>query len=115
MNACPNRTCGSRVATSPDRLAVLLLAALLPGPGRAGAGGRDRAAAAPPQAAPPKDALGRDTPRGTVLGFMNAARAAHDEVAAQYLNTTLRDRAAVDLAHQLFVSSTAACRRVSTS
>ena len=38
-------------------------------------------------AAPPKDPLGRDTPRGTVLGFMNAARDGRDEVAPQYLNT----------------------------
>ena len=34
---------------------------------------------------------------------MNAARDARDEVAPQYLNTNLRDRAAVDLAHKLFV------------
>src|SRR4029453_11985950 len=56
----------------------------------------------PPQAAPAKDALGRDTPRGTVLGFMNAARNARDEVSPQYLNTPLRDQAAVDLALKLF-------------
>jgi len=53
--------------------------------------------------AAPKDPLGRDTPRGTVLGFMNAAREGHDEVAAQYLHTKLHDKAAVTLAHQLFV------------
>ena len=34
---------------------------------------------------------------------MNAAREGRDEVAPQYLNTRLRDRAAVDLAHKLFV------------
>ena len=65
---------------------------------------RRRGSAGPPlgaaQAAPRRDALGRDTPRGTVLGFMNAAREARDEVAPQYLNTDLRDGAAVELAHQ---------------
>ena len=58
---------------------------------------------ATPQAAPPKDPLGRDTPRGTVLGFMNAARDGRDDVAPLYLNTSLRDRAAADLARKLFV------------
>src|SRR3954451_14212398 len=61
------------------------------------------AAAPPASAANPKDALGRDTPRGTVLGFMNAARQGSDTAAPLYLNTNLRDKAAVKLAHQLFV------------
>ncbi len=56
-----------------------------------------------PQAAPAKDGLGRNTPRGTVLGFMNATRAGRDELAPQYLNTKLREQAAVDLAHQLYL------------
>jgi MscS family membrane protein len=51
----------------------------------------------------PKDALGRTTPRGTVLGFVNAARKGDDELAVQYLNTRLRGKRATDLAHQLFV------------
>jgi len=51
----------------------------------------------------PKDALGRTTPRGTVLGFVNAARKADYELAVQYLNTRLRGKRATDLAHQLFV------------
>ena len=51
----------------------------------------------------PKDALGRTTPRGTVLGFLTAARKGENEVAVQYLNTRLHGKAATDLAHQLFV------------
>jgi len=59
--------------------------------------------AAPAAPAAPKDTLGRETPRGTVLGFMNASRAGQPEVGTLYLNTNLRDAAAVDLAHKLFV------------
>ena len=51
----------------------------------------------------PKDALGRTTPRGTVLGFLSAIRKGDNELAAQYLNTRLRGKTATDLAHQLFV------------
>ena len=47
---------------------------------------------------PPKDALGRDTPRGTVLGFMSAARANKQEVTALYLNSGLSGDAATELA-----------------
>jgi MscS family membrane protein len=57
-----------------------------------------RAAAAEPA----RDTLGRDTPRGTVLGFMAAARAGNDEVSPLYMNTPLRGRSAIDLARQLF-------------
>jgi MscS family membrane protein len=57
---------------------------------------------APVQPEVPKDPLGRTTPRGTVLGFLNAARGGKDELAAQYLNTRLRGNAAAVLAHQLF-------------
>jgi MscS family membrane protein len=56
-----------------------------------------------PVPAPLRDTLGRETPRGTVLGFMNAARNSRDEVSPMYLNTALRDRNAVELAHKLFV------------
>ncbi len=52
---------------------------------------------------PAKDPLGRDTPRGTVVGFMNAAHDGHDDVASQYLNTRLGDPDAVRLARKLFV------------
>ena len=50
-----------------------------------------------------RDALGRDTPRGTVLGFLAAGRDGRDDVASQYLNTKLSGKAAAALAHQLFV------------
>ena len=60
--------------------------------------------ATPPAAAPaPEDALGRDTPRGSVLGFLTAARKGENEIAAQYLSTRLKGQAATTLAHQLFV------------
>jgi MscS family membrane protein len=51
----------------------------------------------------PKDALGRTTPRGTVLGFLSAARKGDNDLAASYLNTRLHGQAATDLAHQLFL------------
>jgi MscS family membrane protein len=63
-------------------------------------------ATAPPPSNPPpvpKDALGRDTPRGTVLGFLNAARKGENELASQYLRSALSGRAAADLSHLLFV------------
>jgi len=58
---------------------------------------------APTKAAPPKDALGRTTPRGTVLGFLSAAHKEDYETAARYLNTGLRGKSATALAHKLFV------------
>jgi MscS family membrane protein len=61
------------------------------------------APAAPAAPEPPKDTLGRDTPRGALFGFMRAAREANGEVASLYLNTTLRGAAAQDLARQLYV------------
>src|SRR5204862_84676 len=59
------------------------------------------ATAGAPEAA--KDTLGRDTPRGTLLGFIRAARDGNSEVASLYLNTSLRGSAARDLADQLYV------------
>lgn len=50
-----------------------------------------------------KDALGRDTPRGTVRGFLSAARQGQYDLAVQYLNTRLPGEAATDLARRLFV------------
>jgi MscS family membrane protein len=50
----------------------------------------------------PTDALGRDTPRGSVLGFLAAARKG-TSVAALYLDTPLRGPDADELAHQLAV------------
>ena len=79
-------------------IAVLSGATVLAQPGA-----RVSTPVAPPQPAePPKDPLGRDTPRGTVLGFIGAARKGADELTPQYLNTRLRDNG-VDLARQLFV------------
>ena len=49
------------------------------------------------------DPLGRDTPRGTVLGFLSAARAGDYRNAAQYLNVQKSGRHAILLAQQLFV------------
>lgn len=67
-------------------------------------------AASAQTAAPPvapvvaaSDALGRTTPRGTVLGFLKAMRLGDNEAAVRYLNTKLRGQAAIDLAKQLFV------------
>ena len=83
-------------------------------PDRRGAGRRRRRRAGAQTAAetstqtaaqPPAetDALGRDTPRGTVLGFMNAARAGKTDVTPLYLDTNLTGQAATDLANQLYV------------
>lgn len=60
--------------------------------------------AAPSTAQPPapKDPLGRDTPRSTVLGFLEAGRNNEDQLAAQFLETPLTGQAAALLAHQLF-------------
>ena len=60
-------------------------------------------AGAAPQVSPPPDTLGRNTPRGTVLGFLKAARNGDYDAATQYLNTQRRGKAGADLAHELFV------------
>jgi len=60
----------------------------------------------PPEAPPleaPKDTLGRTSPRGTVLGFLAAARKGNSEIAALYLNTSLRGEPAQALARQLAI------------
>ena len=63
------------------------------------------AASATPAAAPAEagDNLGRESPRGTVIGFLNAARSGDDYLAAQYLDVKLPREAAESLARQLFV------------
>jgi MscS family membrane protein len=61
------------------------------------------AASTAPQPAPEKDPLGRDTPRGTVLGFMTAARKGNLEAAALYLSATPGDPGVAALARQLYV------------
>jgi MscS family membrane protein len=58
------------------------------------------APAAQPQVT--KDALGRTSPRGTVLGFVTAARKGNMQAASLYLNTPLKGAAAQLLAQQLF-------------
>ncbi|MGE5833938.1 MAG: mechanosensitive ion channel family protein [Acidobacteriota bacterium] len=59
-------------------------------------------ASAQPAPKPAKDPLERETPRGTVRGFLSAGRSGQDEVAAEYLNLP-PGRRATGLAHQLFV------------
>jgi MscS family membrane protein len=87
-------------------LAALLLVVWLPGRlawAQAGAG-RTAAPAAPsaqPESA--RETLGRETPRKTVLGFINAARKGNDEILPVYLDTSLKGQAAVDLARKLYV------------
>ena len=54
-------------------------------------------------AAPPGDPLGRETPRGAIFGFLNAARKGETELARQYLDTPLTGKAGEALAQQLFV------------
>ncbi len=51
----------------------------------------------------PKDTLGRNTPRGTVFGFISSARKGNAEIAALYLNTPLRGGDAAILARQLAI------------
>jgi MscS family membrane protein len=51
----------------------------------------------------PEDTLGRSTPRGTVLGFISAARKGNGEIAVLYLNTSLRGAPAHTLARQLAI------------
>ncbi len=62
-----------------------------------------KAATAEVAPVPPKDTLGRSTPRGAVLGLLSAARKGNLEIAALYLNTPLRGPEAADLAKQLTV------------
>jgi MscS family membrane protein len=47
--------------------------------------------------------LGRETPRGTIFGFLNAARSGKLDVAALYLNSNLKGKALTDLTNQLYV------------
>lgn len=65
--------------------------------------GRSVSAPAPAQPEVPRDALGRNTPRGTVQGFLTSAAKGDNETATQYLDTRLRGQAAVVLARQLSV------------
>jgi len=49
-----------------------------------------------------KDPLDRNTPKGTVFGFLIAERKGQNELAVQYLNTRLSGKQAATLARQLF-------------
>lgn len=60
---------------------------------------KSTSAEAPPTS--PADTIGRGTPRGTVLGLINAARKGNTGLAALYLNTSLRGPDAEALASQL--------------
>jgi MscS family membrane protein len=60
------------------------------------------AAKAQPPAPAPDDPLGRGTPRGTVVGFLNAARSGENLLARQYLNTAANAEQSDLLARQLF-------------
>jgi len=86
------------------RLAVVCVLALLV-PGRDGHAQRSSAPASPAAAQPeaPQDSLGRTTPRGTVLGFLSAARKGENDLAREYLDTRLGPKQAAELAHELFV------------
>jgi MscS family membrane protein len=55
----------------------------------------------PAKSEPPKDVLGRTTPRGAVFGFLSAARKGNKEIATLYLNTPIRGAEAQALAEQL--------------
>src|SRR5574342_702366 len=75
-------------------VALLLLVLGSPPPvwGQTPAAPAKAPAAAP---APPEDPLGRESPRGTVLGFIKAAGAESYERAAQYLDVRRTDRKSV--------------------
>jgi MscS family membrane protein len=85
------------------RLACSLLALLLSAPIVRAQVVPTAPAVSSAQAEPPKDSLGRDTPRGTVLGFMKTARMGNDEIALQYLDTDLKGQRGAELAHKLYV------------
>jgi MscS family membrane protein len=102
------RSCGVRILIEAEMLSlsyrlVTLIAALLLPSGIASAQIPPLTGGAAPAAQPEKDPLGRDTPRGTVLGFMRASRDGNEAAALMYLNTTLKGQAAVVLARQLYV------------
>jgi MscS family membrane protein len=78
---------------------VLAFAGLVPAIGGQTLPGTPVPATAP---APERDALGRSTPRGTVLGFLNAARKGDDDLASRYLNAPAGEQTET-LAHQMFL------------
>ena len=86
------------------RLAAFLVTLVVLGPGQPLVrAGQATTPPGPKAAEPAQDPLGRRTPRGTVLGFLSAARDGDDDLARHYLNTTLASDDAAELAHQLYV------------
>ena len=84
-------------------IGTIFLIALVLAPGAARAQPDPAAKPSSGRAESVEDSLGRRTPRGTVRGFLSAARKGDDEIAAQYLNTRLQGDQAKELAHQLFI------------
>jgi MscS family membrane protein len=87
----------------PRVLSVCLIACVLSAVSALAQTPPSGAPAPPSQPEKTKDALGRTTPRGTVLGFVNAAHKGDYQLASQYLNTGLSNLAAEERAEQLFV------------
>ena len=87
--------------TLPRLLAAFTVALAL-APTQAISGQAASGAQEAPRPEPPSDRLGRSTPRGTVVGFLSAARRGDNATAAQYLNTRLPQKDAEELAQQLF-------------
>ncbi|HET7220275.1 MAG TPA: mechanosensitive ion channel family protein [Vicinamibacterales bacterium] len=81
----------------------LLLVAAAAGAGAQTIPGTAPPAIPPATVEPPADPLGRTTPRGTVLGFLEAARTGNNELARQYLSSRPSGKPAETLAYQLFV------------
>src|SRR5512143_1935181 len=81
---------------------ILVLLALSLAPWGLAHAGTAPAGAAPPSP-PPQDALGRDTPRGTIVGFIRAAQAQDFARAAEYLDVKLPPARAQQLIQELKV------------
>ena len=98
------------------RLWVLCLVMLVV-PGLTGAQTAPAAPQAPARAAAeaPKDPLGRTAPRGTVMGFLNAARKGENALAREYLDTRLNGSRPRSSRTSCTSSSTRACLPASRS
>ncbi len=81
---------------------ILVLFALLLAPWGLAYSGTAPAGVAPPSL-PPQDPFGRDTPRGTVIGFIKAAQAQDFARAAEYLDVKLPPSRAQQLTQELKV------------
>jgi MscS family membrane protein len=95
-----------RLVTPAAALGLLLALAAPAAPQARPLSGAKAGAPSPqaPAAAPaPTDPLGRETPAGTVMGFIAAASKADYKKAAKYLDTKLPPASAEELAHELKV------------